>query len=515
MDMYRSASAGALAILVTLIGAAPAAADSVHPGTFTGEGFDACTAPSSATMNAWLASPYRSVGVYFGGSNRACLQPNLTAAWVTQQTAAGWHLIPLYVGKQASCTNSNKPDRINNAQAAADGRANAQDAVVQARAIGLARDSVLVFDMEAYDTDDPACRAGVVTFMSAWTARLHDYGYLSGFYSSMGSGMADMIANYNTPGFVRPDYVDFAKWDGISTVSDPAIPASYWSPKRRIKQYVGDHNETHGGVTINIDNDVLDVTPLPATRFGDFTGNGWSDLLARTGGAITIHAGNGTTLQSPATFGSGWGGMNALLRIGDWNADGREDVVAREASTGNVFFYPGTGAGLGTRKQILTAVARLRELTPIGDLTGNTYPDLLAVDTADNGLYLYPGRAGVTFGARVKVGGTGWNTMSELAGVGDFDRDGFPDLVARVTSSGLLYFYAGRAGNTFAARRQLGGSWGGMRNVTGVGDADRDGFTDVMAVNATGTVYRWSGNGTGLRPGVRVATGFGSRNPAF
>jgi hypothetical protein len=160
-------------------------------------------------------------------------------------------------------------------------------------------------------------------------------------------------------------------------------------------------------------------------------------------------------------------------------------------------------------------VARLRELTPIGDLTGNTYPDLLAVDTADNGLYLYPGRAGVTFGSRVKVGGTGWNTMSELAGVGDFDRDGFPDLVARVTSSGALYFYAGRAGNTFAARRQLGGSWGAMRNVTGVGDADRDGFTDVMAVNAAGTVYRWSGNGTGLRPGVQVATGFSSRNPAF
>ena len=76
----------------------PAAADTVQPGTFPGYGFDACTAPSSATMQAWLASPYRAVGIYFGGNNRGCTQPNLTAGWVAHQQAAGWHLIPIYLG---------------------------------------------------------------------------------------------------------------------------------------------------------------------------------------------------------------------------------------------------------------------------------------------------------------------------------------------------------------------------------------------------------------------------------
>src|SRR5215470_7062252 len=76
-------------------GAVPTSA--VSPGTFTGLGFDACTAPSSATMSAWLASPYRAVGIYFGGVNRACAQPNLTATWVTEQLTAGWHLIPIYM----------------------------------------------------------------------------------------------------------------------------------------------------------------------------------------------------------------------------------------------------------------------------------------------------------------------------------------------------------------------------------------------------------------------------------
>ena len=41
---------------------------------FTGKGFDACTAPSAAAMQAWLrSSPYRAVGVYIGGSDQGLL----------------------------------------------------------------------------------------------------------------------------------------------------------------------------------------------------------------------------------------------------------------------------------------------------------------------------------------------------------------------------------------------------------------------------------------------------------
>jgi Rv2525c-like, glycoside hydrolase-like domain len=69
---------------------------------YTGQGFDACTAPSVAQMQAWRQqSPYRAIGIYIGGSDRACAQPNLTASWVSRQQQAGWHFIPIYVGPQA------------------------------------------------------------------------------------------------------------------------------------------------------------------------------------------------------------------------------------------------------------------------------------------------------------------------------------------------------------------------------------------------------------------------------
>lgn len=520
----RLAAALLRVLAVTVIAAPPAlpgsaasAAPGAQPGTFTGYGFDTCAAPSSAAMTAWLASPYRAVGIYFGGNNRGCAQPNLTPAWVAEQQAAGWHLIPLYVGPQASCTTSNKKNLIDNAQAAAQGRAAAQDAVVRATALGLAPESVLIYDMEAYRTGDAACRAGVLAFVSAWTARLHDLGYLSGFYSSMSSGVADQVANYQAIGYARPDYLDFARWDGAVTVADPAVPAGYWQPHRRMKQYRGDHLETWGGVTINIDNDYLDLAPLPPTRLADFTGNGWSDILARTtsSGLLSLHRGNGSFLDTaaPGRLGAGWQAMNAIVRIGDLNRDGREDVVARQTTTGDLWFYPGTGTGLGTRKRIGTLWNGMREITGIGDFNRDGSPDVLAARTSDGKLYLYPGRAGGTLGPRVLVGSGGWNSMSELAGAGDFDEDGYPDLVARHTATGVLYLYPGRGGG-FAARRRIGIGWGGVRDIVGAGDFDRDGHGDLVAVHkATGRLLLYRGTGTALRSGVRVATGFGGRSP--
>src|SRR3954447_7579885 len=108
--VLRRVSMSLLLVAATLLAVPSAAAAPAQPapGTFTGLGFDACTAPSGATMDAWLASPFRAVVIYFGGTNRACGQPALTPDWVTHQQANGWHLIPISLGLQAPCTTSSK-----------------------------------------------------------------------------------------------------------------------------------------------------------------------------------------------------------------------------------------------------------------------------------------------------------------------------------------------------------------------------------------------------------------------
>ena len=487
-------------------GTAQAAPLGRAPGTYHGPAFDACTAPSDKQMKAWLKSPYRGIVVYIGGSSRGCKQPNLTATWVKTQQAAGWHLIPLYVGPQAACSTSTSKYRISLTAPEADARKAADDAVAQAKKLGLGRDSVLTYNMESYRTTDDTCTASVLTFLSAWTARLHDLGYLSGFYGDMWSGVRQVVAAYHRAGFVRPDYVDFARWDGVATVTDIDIPADFWAPHRRMKQYRGPHKETWGGVTINIDNDHVDVAPLPATRIGDITANGWSDLITVTPmmGTVAVHAGNGTTLTRRTTM-TRFAKVDAVTRHGDFNRDGRDDVIARDKSTGHLWLYPGNGSDFGAGLQIGTGWNGRREITAVGDLTADGYADVVAVDTATGALVLYPGR-GNGLRAGITLEASGWQALDQLTGVGDVDGNGTNDLIARVKATGTLRLYPGVAGR-FGAPREIGSSAGGLRNLTGVGDFDRDGTADVMATDATGTLYRYPVGPTSLGAPVVVGSG--------
>ena len=234
----------------------PLATTSAGGSVYTGLGFDACTAPSSQAMSAWKESPYRAVGVYIGGLNRGCSQPNLTSAWVSRQVEAGWYLIPTYVGLQAPTSACSSCAKINPSQATAQGSAAASDAVAQAAALGMGPGSPIYNDMEAY-TQTTSSTSATLAFLEAWTEKLHSLGYVSGVYSSSGSGIEDLVDQLGT-GYVLPDQVWFANWNGQATSTDPYIPSYAWSQQQRIHQYRGGHDERYGGVTINIDNNYVE-----------------------------------------------------------------------------------------------------------------------------------------------------------------------------------------------------------------------------------------------------------------
>ncbi|UUN30294.1 glycoside hydrolase domain-containing protein [Streptomyces sp. FIT100] len=259
--------------------AAPLAAAGPQPGSYLGKGFDACTAPSQAAMDAWqTSSPYSAVGVYISGSFRGCAQPNLTASWVTAQTANGWRLIPIDVGRQAPCTSYSLKMSADPATARSQGVTAAAGAITAASNLGIPAGSAIYSDIEAY-TSTASCKAAVLSYLSGWTERLHSSGYLSGFYSSAASGIRDAAGEYDNSAYTRVDHLFYAWWNGAAdTDTGTYVPASQWSDHQRIHQYVGEVTESYGGYSINIDRDYLDVgtgtTPPTPTCTGanlDFT----------------------------------------------------------------------------------------------------------------------------------------------------------------------------------------------------------------------------------------------------
>lgn len=244
---------------------------------YTGLGFDACSAPSSKAMAAWSSSPYRALGVYIGGDNRGCSQPNLTAEWVAAQTGAGWHLIPTYVGLQAPTSSCSSCAKLSASQATTQGTEAAVDAVEEASEVAMGPGSPIYFDMESYSRTSSAT-AATLAFLEAWTRKLHALGYVSGVYSSSASGVADLADQVGT-GYTLPDDIWIANWNGAESTADAVVPASAWANHQRIHQYRGGHNETYGGVTINIDNDYVDgATVGTATAAGGDDPVGYLDL---------------------------------------------------------------------------------------------------------------------------------------------------------------------------------------------------------------------------------------------
>jgi len=244
---------------------AMASASAAPGGVFIGEGFDTCSTPSSGDMSAWGSSPYGGIGVYIGGTNMACSQGNLTSGWVKRESAAGWHLLPIYVGLQAPY-NSCGCASIDPGSASSEGHAAADDAVAQARSIGLGTGNPIFFDMEGYAQGGTNTSA-VLTFLAAWGRRLHADGYKSGVYSSDDSGISDLVSQWGT-GYSEPDQLWIANWNGQHTTSDPNVPSYEWSHHQRVHQHDGGHDDTYGGVPMNIDGDSLNAS---TAAFGSST----------------------------------------------------------------------------------------------------------------------------------------------------------------------------------------------------------------------------------------------------
>ncbi len=261
------------------------------PGDFTGYGFDQCMAPTQSAMDTWWRkSPFSAVGIYISGDSRACrTQPNLSPTWIATQVARGWRLLPIALGPQASCQPrfprykddfkiSDKPDG-GYAKAAQQGAAEAENNAADAMAYGIGPGSTIWYDLEGFDLGNTRCRESALVFTSAWVTRIKALGYVAGFYSSASSGIKMLDdARTQQPGrFALPDRIWIARWDGVANDSTTYIPEDGWRPGGRMKQYRGGHDETWGGVRINIDSNYLDLGAgsvaapegrCPGTRLG-------------------------------------------------------------------------------------------------------------------------------------------------------------------------------------------------------------------------------------------------------
>ncbi|MDH6702803.1 FG-GAP-like repeat-containing protein [Streptomyces sp. MAA16] len=210
-------------------------------------------------------------------------------------------------------------------------------------------------------------------------------------------------------------------------------------------------------------------TTVKAVPFGDLNGDRCNDMLVRfTSGALRAYrpaCGAAVTPSTPYTsLGTGWNQYDVLTSPGDVTSDGRADLIARRASTGDVYLFKATSTGkLSARVKIASKWTGYKKIVGAGDLNGDGHGDLLVQDRS-NTLWRYDGTGKGTFKSRVKVF-SGWgSSYNVVVGVGDITGDGRPDLVSRDTS-GTLWRNNGNGKGSFGGRTKIATGWQGYKGV--------------------------------------------------
>ncbi|MFE0685941.1 FG-GAP repeat domain-containing protein, partial [Streptomyces sp. NPDC058961] len=110
-----------------------------------------------------------------------------------------------------------------------------------------------------------------------------------------------------------------------------------------------------------------------------------------------------------------------------------------------------------------------------------------------------------------KTIGGGWQIYDKVLSPGNLDGAGEADMIAR-DKAGVLWLYTG-TGNynaPFKPRTKIGAGWNAYDRILSVGDLNRDGRADLVARAKNGDLYRYFGNGRSGDPfDARVKIGWG------
>lgn len=264
----------------------------------------------------------------------------------------------------------------------------------------------------------------------------------------------------------------------------------------------------------------------------DWTGDGHSDLIARTpGGQLLLYYGTGlVNLPSMQAFGglvtsigAGWGSFTKLFRVRNWNGDGTESIFAMRAD-GGLVQYRSDGEGnftTGMPESIGWGWNVFRDIMVTTNWTNNGRPNLLG-RTAGGDLYLYTsnGSGGwMNGGVGIKIG-TGWNMFDTVVTPGTWLGDGLQALIGRTPAGQLRLYQSNGAGGWVNGYGVLiGTGWNVFTRFMSPGDLNGDNQVDMIGATPAGGLYLYpsDGHGNWLNNGlgIMIGSGWNSLNAIF
>ena len=214
----------------------------------------------------------------------------------------------------------------------------------------------------------------------------------------------------------------------------------------------------------------------------DFNKDGKLDYAAANTSSsnVSVRLGNGDgTFGASTTFPVG--PLPRDVIAADFNKDGNLDLATANVQNSNVAILLGTGTGsFGSATYFSMDTGTYA--VAAGDFNGDGNLDIVTANFSNSTVSIRLGTGTGSFGSVANFGLNGATNPNTIL-AGDFDRDGFVDVLTANQSTNNLSFLRGNGNGTFATALNTGLGGGTSPYSVVVGDFNGDGLFDVATAN--------------------------------